>query len=161
MSRKQTTTTTRVGFNWSMNEINRLHNEYELKEMDVYQIAEMHNRGVCGILHKLAEEGLISSSWNDARGYQHKSTEKKALEKAQVKTPVKTQVKTQVKAQERKQVSLMIDKTCDYTGCSDSESDEENDEEYTLDDARNDYDPFSYQDKIDFFKSILPACLSH
>ena len=29
---------------WSMNEINRLYNEYEIKELTIRQIAKLHNR---------------------------------------------------------------------------------------------------------------------
>ena len=51
MPRKQTVTTPtidesplRKGLPWSSNEINRLHNEYELKELTVHEIADLHSR---------------------------------------------------------------------------------------------------------------------
>lgn len=54
---------------WSMNEINRLHNEYEIKELTIRQIAKLHGRTYLSILHKLTSEGLISENWESARGF--------------------------------------------------------------------------------------------
>ena len=54
---------------WSMNEINRLHNEYEIKELTIRQIAKLHGRSYLSILHKLTSEGLIDEHWENARGY--------------------------------------------------------------------------------------------
>jgi DNA-binding PadR family transcriptional regulator len=58
----------RSGNKWSINELLTLQREYELLEMDVYEISTKHKRTVEAILHKLESEGFISS-WNDARGY--------------------------------------------------------------------------------------------
>jgi hypothetical protein len=126
MSRKQT----RVGFQWSMNEINRLHNEYEIKNLDVHQIAKLHKRGINGILHKLEDEGLISTSWNNARGWNNNVTEKKVLSK---KSP-------------GKYLKFHIDEIYDNS---------DSDEEYTLEDALNDYDNYSEVDKTEFFNDHL------
>jgi hypothetical protein len=168
MPRKQTTTQQqsqksqvkssvepkRKGLSWSSNEVNRLHNEYELRELSVYQIAELHSRGVRAILHKLADEGLISSTWSDARGWDFVATEKKALP-------------APVKRARRMQHVLTVDDTHDYTGsCDETETDSDDsddshdsDEEYTLDDAKRDYDPFSMRDKVEFFKNLIPSSL--
>ena len=54
---------------WSMNEINRLHNEYEIKELTIRQIAKLHGRTYLSILHKLTSEGLIDENWESARGF--------------------------------------------------------------------------------------------
>uniref|UniRef100_A0A6C0KX53 Uncharacterized protein n=1 Tax=viral metagenome TaxID=1070528 RepID=A0A6C0KX53_9ZZZZ len=127
----------RVGFKWNMNEINRLYNEYEIKKLDVYTIAELHRRDVKGILYKLADEGIIQEYWEDARGWVNRN-EKRA--------PV------------RNPITLNIEECWD----TDSESEVEysdSDEEYTLQDAEDDYDPYSFIDKINFFKSILPSSL--
>ena len=159
MPRKQTTTQQqlqvksfvepkRKGFSWSSNEVNRLHNEYELKALTVHQIAELHSRGVRAILHKLADEGLISSTWSDARGWDFGATEKKALP-------------APVKRARRVHPVLTVDDTHDYTGsCDDSETNsDDSDEEYTLEDAKRDYDPFSMRDKVEFFKNLIPTSL--
>ena len=181
MPRKQTVTTPtidesplRKGLPWSSNEINRLHNEYELKELTVHEIADLHSRGVSAILHRLADEGLIASSWQDARGWEFPvATEKKAPVKAPVKAASKKTVAkkapaaaaapttTSVKKMKTEQVhiNLKIDETRDYTGESDTESvfSDESDEEYTLEDAKNDYDPYSMRDKAEFFRGICSS----
>ena len=54
--------------NWSVTEILQLQREYELLEWSIQEIAKKHERSVDAILHKLEQEGFISS-WSDARGY--------------------------------------------------------------------------------------------
>ena len=61
----------RYRYTWSMNEVNRLHNEYEIKQLPILQIAKLHQRGQFAILHKLSSEGLINESWNDVRGWKN------------------------------------------------------------------------------------------
>lgn len=68
-SKTPVTMPARRNFKWSMNEINRLYNEYELKQLTVQEIAFLHARTNYGILNKLCEEGLINLSWSDARGW--------------------------------------------------------------------------------------------
>lgn len=55
-------------FPWTMNEINRLYNEYEIKELSVRNIAKLHHRSYKAILFQLSKEGLILPDWSDARG---------------------------------------------------------------------------------------------
>jgi hypothetical protein len=157
-ARKQITKTTtptiseprRKGFAWSTNEINRLHNEYELKELTVYEIAELHSRGVSAILHRLADEGLISASWKDARGFSFDDA------KPSVKSSAKTATKKTIKKKALSKPALIIDELHDYTGSSDTEDESysDSDEEYTLEDAQNDYDTYSYRSKAAFFEDI-------
>jgi hypothetical protein len=54
---------------WGVPEINRLHSEYEIKELSVYQIAALHNRTVTAILSKLQSEELIDPTWQNVRGW--------------------------------------------------------------------------------------------
>ena len=65
--------TKRYRYPWSMNEVNRLHNEYELKQLPILQIAKLHERGQYAILHKLSSEGLIHETWRDVRGWKNLS----------------------------------------------------------------------------------------
>ena len=51
----------RNGFKWCVNEILRLQREYELLELSVEEIAELHERTISAILHKLLEEEFITS----------------------------------------------------------------------------------------------------
>jgi hypothetical protein len=63
----------RYRYTWSMNEVNRLHNEYEIKQLPILQIAKLHERGQYAILHKLSSEGLIHETWRDVRGWKNLS----------------------------------------------------------------------------------------
>ena len=56
-------------FPWAMNEINRLHNEYEIKELTIQQIAQLHDRTIYAILNKLQDEEIIDKSWKGVRGW--------------------------------------------------------------------------------------------
>jgi len=60
--------TKRHRFHWNVNEINRLYNEYEIKELTIRQISKLHERTYRAILHRLEIEGLILPDWSDARG---------------------------------------------------------------------------------------------
>ena len=57
-------------FPWSMNEINRLHNEYCIKELSVSKIARLHQRSQLAIVNMLEKEEIITANWAlDLRGY--------------------------------------------------------------------------------------------
>jgi len=56
-------------FPWSMNEINRLYNEYEINELPIATIAKLHDRSEYAILYKLAQETLILDTWADVKGW--------------------------------------------------------------------------------------------
>jgi len=52
-----------------MSETNRLYSEYEMKQLPISNIAQLHARTEYAILHKLAQEFLINASWNDVKGW--------------------------------------------------------------------------------------------
>ena len=56
-------------FGWSISESLRLEREYGLLELDVNEIAMMHQRSVNAIVHRLQAEGIIDR-FADARGYE-------------------------------------------------------------------------------------------
>ena len=56
---------------WSIPEILRLQREYELLELTVQEIAEIHKRTVTSIVYKLEKEEIIDSR-NHARGFDMK-----------------------------------------------------------------------------------------
>ncbi len=60
--------TSRVNKKWTVNELLSLQREYELLEMDIFDIALKHKRTPKSILYKLNDEGLIND-FSDARGY--------------------------------------------------------------------------------------------
>ena len=61
-------TTTRVNKKWTVNELLSLQREYELLEMDIFEIALKHKRTPKAILYKLEDEAIINN-WDEARGY--------------------------------------------------------------------------------------------
>ena len=54
---------------WSSSEINKVCNEYEVKNLPIAEIAKLHKRGEYAILHMLAKEGVILESWADVKGW--------------------------------------------------------------------------------------------
>lgn len=58
----------RVNKKWTVNELLSLQREYELLEMDIFDIALKHNRTPNAILYKLNDENFIDC-FSDARGY--------------------------------------------------------------------------------------------
>ena len=61
--------TSRVNKKWTVTELLFLQREYELLEMDIFDIALKHKRTPKAILYKLNDEGLIGD-FSDARGYE-------------------------------------------------------------------------------------------
>ena len=51
----------RTGKKWSIPEILRLHREYELLELDIQNIAYIHNRTINAICFKLVNEKFVNS----------------------------------------------------------------------------------------------------
>ena len=60
--------TSRVNKKWTVTELLSLQREYELLEMNIFDIALKHKRTPKAILYKLNDEGLIND-FSDARGY--------------------------------------------------------------------------------------------
>jgi hypothetical protein len=54
---------------WNSRELENLHKEYNLRELNVQEIAKIHRRSVFSILNKLQNENLIDSKWTNARGW--------------------------------------------------------------------------------------------
>uniref|UniRef100_A0A6C0HX53 Uncharacterized protein n=1 Tax=viral metagenome TaxID=1070528 RepID=A0A6C0HX53_9ZZZZ len=67
--------TSRHRFPWAMNEINRLYNEYEIKQLTISEIAMIHKRTELAILYKLEKEKIIDT--RDWKGYDNKNYLKK------------------------------------------------------------------------------------
>lgn len=60
--------TSRINKKWTITELLSLQREYELLEMDIFDIALKHKRTPNSILYKLNYEGIIND-FSDARGY--------------------------------------------------------------------------------------------
>lgn len=61
-------TYTRANKKWTVNELLALQREYELLEMDISEIAQLHNRSPNAIMYKLESEGFVDD-YRNARGY--------------------------------------------------------------------------------------------
>jgi hypothetical protein len=55
-------------FKWNINELIALQREYELLELSVQEIANIHKRSIRSILCKLDQENFIRN-WNEAKGF--------------------------------------------------------------------------------------------
>jgi len=72
----------RSGNRWTVTELNSLQREYELLEMDVFAIANKHQRNVEGIIYKLYAEDMIDKK--DFTNYLEMSKNKSMLYDANV-----------------------------------------------------------------------------
>ena len=61
-------TYTRANKKWTVNELLTLQREYELLELDISEIAQLHNRSPNAIMYKLESEGFVDD-YRNARGY--------------------------------------------------------------------------------------------
>ena len=99
----------RSGYKWSMNEINLLHNQYELKGLSIDEIAKLHKRSSTGILFKLQECGF----------------------------DVTTHIKNLKNKVSKKKTNIKFDEYYGYSEYDD-DYDDLNDEDYTSEDEMND-----------------------
>jgi len=138
---------------WTASELNRLHNEYEMKELTVQEIADLHGRTVYGVMSKLQAEGLIDSSWNNARGWVFQS-------------------QSQSQGQSPKQ-SLSLQPALQFDQDDDAESveqDDPEDEDYVPEEEEEDdadeeddeeeFDPYSMKQKVAFLEQQVTNIFS-
>lgn len=53
---------------WRPDELEKLYREYNLRELTIQEISELHGRSVFSILNKLVHENLVDEKWSNARG---------------------------------------------------------------------------------------------
>jgi len=125
---------------WGVPEINRLHSEYEMKELTVYQIAALHNRTVTAILSKLQSEELIDPTWQNARGWAD-SNEYVLSPSSQSQSQKSFSVFDELMASEDEEEEDDPNDG-DYEPQDEDEADDEDEEEEEEDDSNDgDYDP--------------------
>jgi len=137
---------------WNANELNRLHNEYEMKELTVQQIASLHGRTVCGVMSKLQAEGLIDSSWNNARGwvFQGQSSPNQS---------VSLQPALQFD-QDDDAESVEQDDPEDEDYVPEEEDAEEEEEDAEEEDDEEEFDPYSIKQKVSFLEQQVTNIFS-
>ena len=135
---------------WTVSELNRLHNEYEMKELTVQEIAALHERTVYGIMSKLQGEGLIDSSLSDARGWVFQKP-------ASPKQSISLQPTLQFYEDQGDDESVEQDdpEDEDYV----PEDEEEDDADDDMDDDE-DFDPYSMKQKISFLEKQITNIFS-
>ena len=136
---------------WTASELNRLHNEYEMKELTVQEIADLHGRTVYGVMSKLQAEGLIDSSWNNARGWVFQSQSQSQSPKQSLSLQPALQFDQDDDAESVEQDDPDDD---DYVPEDEEEddADEEDDEE--------DFDPYSMKQKVAFLEQQITNIFS-
>jgi hypothetical protein len=110
---------------WNINELLRLEREYDLLELNVVEIAKLHQRTATAIAMKLQSEGIISN-YKAARGYIKSSSDS-----------------------DTRRFSVLIDANEDYDSSSDyipSDSEYKSESESKYDsDSDSDYSPEYYK----------------
>ena len=135
---------------WTASELNRLHNEYEMKELTVQEIAALHERSVYGVMSKLQVEGLIDSSLSDARGWVFQKP-------TSPKQPISLQPALQFYQGDADDESVEQDdpEDDDYVP-----EDDEDDDDIDDDDAEEDFDPYSMKQKMSFLEKQITTIFS-
>lgn len=156
-----TATASRHRLPWSMSETNRLHSEYELKQLPISNIAQLHARTEYAILHKLAQEFLINASWNDVKGW-----------KAPTMQPNISQKKVSYDSdyeendhdsdsdyEEYENDSFVSLEDCDDSNDSDyvPEEDEEEDDDDSSDYEEEEFDAYNIPQKVSSFRKLVDA----
>jgi hypothetical protein len=149
------TTPRRHRARWTVSELNNLHNEYELKELTVQEIAEIHGRTVYGVMGKLQAEGLIDSSWNNARGWvfqnQYNDNQSILLQPAL----------QSYQDDDADDMSVEQDDPEDEDYVPDEDEDEdEDDEDDDNEDEDEDFDPYSVKQKVAFLEQQITNIFS-
>jgi cobalamin biosynthesis protein CobT len=73
---------------WSNSELEKLYREYNLRELSIDQISELHGRSVYSILHKLQKEHLIDNNWSNANGWSNANEKSIVKEYGNLQTDV-------------------------------------------------------------------------
>jgi len=133
------TTPRRHRARWTVSELNNLHNEYEMKELTVQEIASLHGRTVYGIMNRLQSEGLIDSM-EQARGWVFQS------QNPQQTVSLKPSIQFDDDAESVEQDDPTDE---DYVPEDEQEEDDDDDED------DEDFDPYSMKQKVEFLEQQI------
>jgi hypothetical protein len=169
-----TMTASRHRLPWSMSETNRLYSEYEMKQLPISSIAQLHSRTEYAILHKLAQECMINASWNDVKGWKNAPKE---LKKPTTSCVYDYDEDDESEYEEDdhdsdsdyeefpadKEGSVISEESledCDDPNDSDyvdEEEDEDDSSDYEDEDEDEEFDAYSIPQKVSSFKKIVDA----
>jgi len=140
------TTPRRHRARWTVSELNNLHNEYELKELTVQEIAAIHCRTVYGIMNRLQSEGLIDSM-DAARGWVFQSSNQNQS----------VSLKPSIQFDEDDDDEMEQDDPSDEDYVPEDMDVEEDDDEDAEDE---DFDPYSLKQKVAFLEQQVKSIYS-
>ena len=134
---------------WTASELNRLHNEYEMKELTVQEIADLHGRTVYGVMSKLQAEGLIDSSWNNARGWVFQSQSQSPKQSLSLQPALQFEQDDDAESVEQ-----------DDPEDEDYVPEDEEEEDDAEDDDEEEFDPYSMKQKVAFLEQQITNIFS-
>jgi len=140
---------------WNANELDRLHNEYDMKKLTVQQIADLHGRTVYGVMSKLQAEGLIDSSWNNARGWVFQGQGQSSP-----KQSVSLQPALQFDQDDDDEVSEYEEQDDPDDDDYVPEEEEEEEDDYDAEDDEEEFDPYSIKQKVTFLEQQVTNIFS-
>ena len=170
-----TMTASRHRLPWSMSETNRLYSEYEMKQLPISNIAQLHARTEYAILHKLAQEALINASWNDVKGWNAPKEMNMQTKRAQNKVVFDYEEDDESEYEEddhdsdsdyeeyekESVVSESSLEDCDDPNDSDYVDEEEEDDDdssdYEEDAEEQEFDAYSIPQKVSSFRKLVDA----
>lgn len=162
-----TMTASRHRLPWSMSETNRLYSEYELKQLPISNIAQLHARTEYAIMHKLAQEFLINASWNDAKGW--KAPKEMIQSKAaydyeeDYESECDYDSDSDYDENEYKKKSVVSLEDCDdpndsdYVPEEDDDEDDDDDSSDYEDEEDEEFDSYSIPQKVSSFRKLVDA----
>jgi len=167
-----TMTASRHRLPWSMNETNRLYSEYEMKQLPISNIAQLHARTEYAILHKLAQEFLINASWNDVKGWKapKEMTQSKSKTVYDYEEDYETECEeddhdsdSDYEENEYAKKSVVSDdeslEDCDDPNDSDyvDEEEEDDDDSSNYEEEEEEFDAYNIPQKASAFRKVVDA----
>ena len=134
---------------WTASELNRLHNEYEMKELTVQEIADLHGRTVYGVMSTLQAEGVIDSSWNNARGWVFQSQSQSPKQSLSLQPALQFEQDDDAESVEQ-----------DDPEDEDYVPEDEEEEDDAEDDDEEEFDPYSMKQKVAFLEQQITNIFS-
>uniref|UniRef100_A0A6C0LFT3 Uncharacterized protein n=1 Tax=viral metagenome TaxID=1070528 RepID=A0A6C0LFT3_9ZZZZ len=129
---------------WTPNELERMYREYNLRELTIQEIADLHGRTTYAILNKLVQENLINENWADVKGW----TPEYEYEKKEQDEEEEDEEEEEEEEEEDEEDEEDEDEEKEDEDEEDEEDEEEEEEEQEEDeDDSSDYDP--EQDEVE------------
>ena len=156
---------------WSSSEINKVCNEYEVKNLPIAEIAKLHKRGEYAILHMLAKEGVILESWADVKGWSFEKHRVKFQDDAVslddnddpndedyvYESDEDDEDYSVVDSDEEEEDDDDCDSDSDYEEEKDDDASVDSDSDYVDDEEDEEFDPHSIKQKAHFLNQITEA----